>query len=153
MSYNQLGLTSDTIACPGLDYYNSPRAHIAGAKEISNQFADLNWQHDIGELKIKISGCTNACATTMLDISAFWQRQKRHRVLSNLTRRLGRRNASLVILPVGLSPKTQLSMPLKRWSKLMSICARRRALYRHLSSCRAHTVQGTSLCRIAKTDY
>ena len=31
------------------------------AQEISRRYADLNRQHDIGELKIKISGCINAC--------------------------------------------------------------------------------------------
>jgi sulfite reductase (NADPH) hemoprotein beta-component len=57
-----LGLISDTIACPGLDYCNLANARsIPLAQEISNRFADLDRQYDIGELKIKISGCINAC--------------------------------------------------------------------------------------------
>ena len=57
-----LGLISDTIACPGLDYCNLANARsIPLAQDISNCFADLERQHDIGELKIKISGCINAC--------------------------------------------------------------------------------------------
>jgi sulfite reductase (NADPH) hemoprotein beta-component len=57
-----LGLISDTIACPGLDYCNLANARsIPLAQEISERFADLDRQYDIGELKIKISGCINAC--------------------------------------------------------------------------------------------
>ncbi|MEE3058705.1 MAG: nitrite/sulfite reductase [Pseudomonadota bacterium] len=57
-----LGLISDAIACPGLDYCNLANARsIPLAQEISNRFADLDRQYDIGELKIKISGCINAC--------------------------------------------------------------------------------------------
>jgi sulfite reductase (NADPH) hemoprotein beta-component len=57
-----LGLVSDIIACPGLDYCNLANARsIPVAQAISRRFADLDRQHDIGELKIKISGCINAC--------------------------------------------------------------------------------------------
>ncbi|HJQ57103.1 MAG TPA: nitrite/sulfite reductase [Vineibacter sp.] len=57
-----LGLVSDIIACPGLDYCALANARaIPVAQRISKRFADLAHQHDIGELKIKISGCINAC--------------------------------------------------------------------------------------------
>ena len=57
-----LGLVSDIIACPGLDYCNLANARsIPVAQRISERFADLKRQHDIGELKVKISGCINAC--------------------------------------------------------------------------------------------
>ena len=57
-----LGLISDAIACPGLDYCNLANARsIPLAQEISERFADLDQQYDIGELKVKISGCINAC--------------------------------------------------------------------------------------------
>jgi len=57
-----LGLLSDMITCPGLDYCNLANARsIPIAQEISRRYADLDRQHDIGELKIKISGCINAC--------------------------------------------------------------------------------------------
>ena len=57
-----LGLISDIIACPGMDYCGLANARsIPLAQQISRQFADLNRQHDIGELKLKISGCINAC--------------------------------------------------------------------------------------------
>jgi len=55
-------LISDIIACPGLDYCALANARsIPVAQEISNRFADLARQRDIGELKLKISGCINAC--------------------------------------------------------------------------------------------
>jgi sulfite reductase (NADPH) hemoprotein beta-component len=57
-----LGLISDIIACPGLDYCALANARsIPVAQQISERFADLDRQHKIGELKIKISGCINAC--------------------------------------------------------------------------------------------
>jgi len=56
------GLVTDIIACPGLDYCDLANARsIPIAQTISERFADLSRQHDIGELKIKISGCINAC--------------------------------------------------------------------------------------------
>ncbi|MDE1146693.1 MAG: nitrite/sulfite reductase [Azospirillaceae bacterium] len=56
------GLITDIIACPGLDYCALANARsIPLAQRISERFADLDRQHDIGELKIKISGCINAC--------------------------------------------------------------------------------------------
>jgi len=57
-----LDLVSDIIACPGLDYCALANARsIPVAQKIAQRFADLDRQHDIGELKIKISGCINAC--------------------------------------------------------------------------------------------
>jgi sulfite reductase (NADPH) hemoprotein beta-component len=56
------GLVSDIIACPGLDYCDLANARsIPIAQAISARFADLEAQAHIGELKIKISGCINAC--------------------------------------------------------------------------------------------
>jgi sulfite reductase (NADPH) hemoprotein beta-component len=56
------GLVSDIIACPGLDYCDLANARaIPVAQAISEKFADLDAQENIGELKIKISGCINAC--------------------------------------------------------------------------------------------
>jgi sulfite reductase (NADPH) hemoprotein beta-component len=56
------GLVTDIIACPGLDYCALANARsIPIAERISERFADLDRQHEIGDLKIKISGCINAC--------------------------------------------------------------------------------------------
>jgi len=57
-----VGLLSDMIACPGMDYCALATARsIPVAQELSNAFDDLKLQQDIGPLKIKISGCINAC--------------------------------------------------------------------------------------------
>ncbi len=57
-----LGLVTDIIACPGMDYCKLATARsIPVAQEISQRFAALSRQHDIGELRLKISGCINAC--------------------------------------------------------------------------------------------
>lgn len=56
------GLVSDIIACPGLDYCDLANARsIPIALAIQEKFQDLDAQERIGELKIKISGCINAC--------------------------------------------------------------------------------------------
>ena len=56
------GLVTDIIACPGLDYCALANARsIPIAQRISERFADPARQKEIGELKIKISGCINAC--------------------------------------------------------------------------------------------
>ncbi|MDP6351874.1 MAG: nitrite/sulfite reductase [Alphaproteobacteria bacterium] len=56
------GLISDIIACPGLDYCALATARsIPVAQRISTRFADLARQYDVGALKLKISGCINAC--------------------------------------------------------------------------------------------
>jgi sulfite reductase (NADPH) hemoprotein beta-component len=56
------GLITDIIACPGLDYCDLANARsIPIAQDIAKRFENLTRQHDIGELKIKISGCINAC--------------------------------------------------------------------------------------------
>ena len=57
-----IGLASDVIACPGLDYCNLANARsIPVAQAISRRFADLKRLNDIGDLRINISGCINAC--------------------------------------------------------------------------------------------
>ena len=57
-----IGLAGDIIACPGLDYCALANARsIPVAQQISKHFSDLTRLLDIGELKIKISGCINAC--------------------------------------------------------------------------------------------
>ncbi|AVX04038.1 assimilatory sulfite reductase (NADPH) [Maritalea myrionectae] len=54
------GLISDIIACPGLDYCALANARsIPIAQDIAKRFADR--ENEFGELKVKISGCINAC--------------------------------------------------------------------------------------------
>ncbi|MGP9789661.1 nitrite/sulfite reductase [Roseinatronobacter sp. NSM] len=57
-----VGLASDIIACPGMDYCALATARsIPVAQEITQHVDALKLEHDIGPLKIKISGCINAC--------------------------------------------------------------------------------------------
>lgn len=57
-----LDLITDIIACPGLDYCSLANARsIPIAQKIAERFANMDRQLDLGELKIKISGCINAC--------------------------------------------------------------------------------------------
>ncbi|HEX7820275.1 MAG TPA: nitrite/sulfite reductase [Sphingobium sp.] len=57
-----LDLITDIIACPGLDYCSLANARsIPLSQKIAARFADPVRQRDIGELKLKISGCINAC--------------------------------------------------------------------------------------------
>ncbi|WP_449472103.1 nitrite/sulfite reductase [Sphingobium chungangianum] len=57
-----LDLIGDIIACPGLDYCSLANARsIPLAQKLSERFADAGRQKDLGELKVKISGCINAC--------------------------------------------------------------------------------------------
>ncbi|WP_227285399.1 nitrite/sulfite reductase [Boseongicola sp. H5] len=57
-----IGLISDIIACPGMDYCALATARsIPIAQEIATRFEALKLEQDVGPLKIKISGCINAC--------------------------------------------------------------------------------------------
>ena len=57
-----LDLISDIIACPGLDYCSLANARsIPIAQKIAKRFENPARQRDLGELKLKISGCINAC--------------------------------------------------------------------------------------------
>ena len=57
-----INLVSDIIACPGLDYCALANARaIPVAQSIAQRFLDPELAEKVGELKIKISGCINAC--------------------------------------------------------------------------------------------
>ena len=54
---------TDMICCPGLDFCGLANAtSIPLAKEINERFDDLDYLYDLGDIKIKISGCMNGCA-------------------------------------------------------------------------------------------
>jgi sulfite reductase (NADPH) hemoprotein beta-component len=56
------GLIGDIIACPGMDYCSLATARsIPVARAISERFGALARQKDIGDLRLNISGCINAC--------------------------------------------------------------------------------------------
>ena len=57
-----IGLASDIIACPGMDYCALATARsIPIAQQIAERVEELKIEHEVGHLKIKISGCINAC--------------------------------------------------------------------------------------------
>ena len=57
-----VGLISDIIACPGMDYCALATARsIPIAQQIALRFDELQLEHEIGRIQIKISGCINAC--------------------------------------------------------------------------------------------
>ncbi len=57
-----IGLLSDIICCPGGDFCSLANAKsIPIAAAVQKRFDDLDYQHDIGELDLNMSGCMNAC--------------------------------------------------------------------------------------------
>ncbi len=57
-----LGLLTDMICCPGGDFCSLANAKsIPIAEAISERFDNLDFQHDIGDIDLNISGCINAC--------------------------------------------------------------------------------------------
>ncbi|MBC7133624.1 MAG: nitrite/sulfite reductase [Roseovarius sp.] len=57
-----IGLASDIIACPGMDYCALATARsIPVATGLATRLEELKIEHEVGALQIKISGCINAC--------------------------------------------------------------------------------------------
>jgi sulfite reductase (NADPH) hemoprotein beta-component len=57
-----IGTLTDIICCPGLDYCSLANARsIPISQRVSERFDDLDYLYELGEIKIKMSGCINAC--------------------------------------------------------------------------------------------
>ncbi len=57
-----IGMLTDLICCPGLDFCSLANAGSIGvAQELSERFDNLDYLYDLGEIKIKMSGCMNGC--------------------------------------------------------------------------------------------
>ncbi len=57
-----IGMLTDMICCPGQDFCALAKTStIPIAKQINEKFDDMDFLHDIGDIKIKMSGCMNAC--------------------------------------------------------------------------------------------
>ena len=57
-----IGLLTDIISCPGGDFCSLANAKsIPIAAAIAERFDNLDFQHDIGDIELNISGCINAC--------------------------------------------------------------------------------------------
>ncbi|MDT8328153.1 MAG: nitrite/sulfite reductase [Roseovarius sp.] len=62
LATGNIGLASDIIACPGMDYCALATARsIPVAQGIATRLEELKIEHEVGHLQIKISGCINAC--------------------------------------------------------------------------------------------
>ena len=58
-----IGTVTDIICCPGLDFCSLANAGSIGiTKEINEALDDMDYIHDLGDIKINISGCMNGCA-------------------------------------------------------------------------------------------
>jgi sulfite reductase (NADPH) hemoprotein beta-component len=58
-----IGTVTDMICCPGLDFCSLANASsISVAREINTALDDMDYIHDIGDIKINMSGCMNGCA-------------------------------------------------------------------------------------------
>ncbi len=119
------GLITDIIACPGLDYCALANARsIPVAQRISERFGDQQRQLEIGDLKIKISGCINACGHHHVGHIGILGVEKRARSFTRS--RLVVRVTS--IRRLATSPDVDFllkkwSMRLKPWSIPISVCA------------------------------
>lgn len=57
-----IGTLNDMICCPGLDFCSLANASsISIANQINEKFDDMDYLHDLGPIKVKMSGCMNAC--------------------------------------------------------------------------------------------
>jgi len=62
MATPNIGLLTDIICCPGGDFCSLANARsIPLAKAIAERFDNLDFQHDIGDIELNMSGCMNAC--------------------------------------------------------------------------------------------
>ncbi|MGR8933239.1 MAG: nitrite/sulfite reductase [Gammaproteobacteria bacterium] len=58
-----IGTVTDMICCPGLDFCNLANAGSIGvARDINQALSDMDYIHDLGDIKINMSGCMNGCA-------------------------------------------------------------------------------------------
>ena len=58
-----IGTIHDMIVCPGLDFCSLANAEtLSVSRQIQTKFDDLDYLYDLGEIKLRMSGCINACA-------------------------------------------------------------------------------------------
>ncbi len=62
LAHPNIGTLTDMICCPGLDFCSLANAgSIDVARQINARFDDLDYLYDLGELRLNMSGCMNAC--------------------------------------------------------------------------------------------
>ena len=62
MARANIGTLTDMINCPGLDFCSLANAEtLILSRQINETFDDIDYQYELGEIQLKISGCINAC--------------------------------------------------------------------------------------------
>jgi sulfite reductase (NADPH) hemoprotein beta-component len=62
MARPNINMLSDMIVCPGGDFCALANAKTLGiADQINQKFEDLDYQYELGEIRLNMSGCINAC--------------------------------------------------------------------------------------------
>ena len=62
MARANVGTLTDMINCPGLDFCSLANAEtLILSRQINETFDDMDYQYELGEIQLKISGCINAC--------------------------------------------------------------------------------------------
>lgn len=58
-----IGTLTDMIVCPGFDFCGLANAHTLNiAEQINEKFEQVDYLHDVGTIRLNMSGCINACA-------------------------------------------------------------------------------------------
>lgn len=58
-----IGTLTDMIVCPGFDFCGLANAHTLNiAEQINEKFEQVDYLHDVGSVRLNMSGCINACA-------------------------------------------------------------------------------------------
>ena len=58
-----IGTLTDMIVCPGFDFCGLANAHTLNiAEQINEKFEQVDFLHDVGNVRLNMSGCINACA-------------------------------------------------------------------------------------------
>jgi sulfite reductase (NADPH) hemoprotein beta-component len=144
-----IGLLTDIIACPGGDYCSLANAKsIPIAAAIAERFDDLDYQHDIGDIELNISGCINACGHHHVGhIGMLGVDKDGSRVVPGVDRRRPgqpvRHRQDHRPLVLGAADAGSRAAPARR---LRARARRRRALRRRGPAPGRRAVQGTCVC-------
>lgn len=107
LAHSNIGLITDSIACPGLDYCSLANAPTLGlAEELHQTFAELQEQQRIGPMEIKISGCMNACGHHHIGHIGILGVEKKGAPWYQIT--LGGRDQSGAVLGERIGPAVEL---------------------------------------------
>ena len=151
-----VGLVSDIIACPGLDYCSLANARsIPVAQELTQRFRDHALARTIGRLHINISGCINACGHHHVGHIGILGVEKNGEEFYQIT--LGGRADEDAKLGTLLGPAVRYGEVADVVEDVVAayVELRKRArgtVHRHRQAARRRAIQGTCLCRSLSQD-